>query len=58
MGGLRGEEKWRPERIRAPEAGEIRRDRWEGSSGTGGAGEERRAFAPPTQAQEACWAPR
>ena len=25
---------------------------------TGGAGEERRAFAPPTQAQEACWAPR
>ena len=25
---------------------------------TRGAGEERRAFARPTQAQEACWAPR
>ena len=25
---------------------------------TGGAGKERRVFAPSTQAQEACWAPR
>ena len=40
------------------EAREIRRGRQEGPSQTGGAGEERRAFAPPTRAQEACWAPR
>ena len=40
------------------EAGEIRRGRWEGPSQTRRAREERRAFAPPTQAQEACWAPR
>ena len=40
------------------EAREIRRGRWEGPYGTGGAGEKRRAFALPTRAQEACWAPR
>ena len=33
MGGLRGEEKWRPDRIGTPEAGEIRRGRWERPSG-------------------------
>ena len=38
--------------------GENRRGRWEGPSRTRGAGEERRAFAPPTRAGEACWAPR
>ena len=32
VGGLRGEEKWRPDRISAPEAREIRRGRWEGLS--------------------------
>ena len=52
MGGLRGEEKWRPDRIGAPEVGEIRRSRREGPSRTGGGGEERRAFAPPTRAQK------
>ena len=40
------------------EAREIRRRRREGPSQTGGAGEERRVFAMPTQAQEECWAPR
>ena len=44
--GLRGEEKWRPDRISTPEAGEIRRGRREEPSQTGGAGEEKRAFAP------------
>ena len=38
-------------------AREIRRGRWEGSSRTGGAGEELRALSPPTRAQEAYWAP-
>ena len=38
--------------------GEIRRGRWEGPSQTGGAGEETRAFALPTRAQEGCWPPR
>ena len=38
--------------------GENRRGRWEGPSGTRGAGVEQRAFAQPTQAREACWAPR
>ena len=36
--------------------GESRRGRQVGSSRTRGAVEERRAFAPPTQAQEVCWA--
>ena len=40
------------------EAGQIRRGRRKGPSQTGGAAEERRAFALPTGAQEACWAPR
>ena len=40
------------------EAGEIRRGRQEGPSQTGEAGEEKTAFAPPTRAQKACWAPR
>ena len=32
MGVLKGKEKWRPDRIGAPEAREIRRGRWEGPS--------------------------
>ena len=40
------------------ESGEIRWGRWEGPSQARGAGEERRAFAPPIRDQEACWAPR
>ena len=40
----------------APEAGEITRGRRKGP--VGGAGEERREIAPPTGAQEGCWAPR
>ena len=32
MGGQSGEEKWRPDRISAPEAGKIRRGRQEGPS--------------------------
>ena len=39
-------------------AWEIRRGRWEGPSGTRGAGKEQREFAPPTRTKEACWAPR
>ena len=38
--------------------GENRRGRREGDSRTRGAGKEQRVFAPPTQAREACWAPR
>ena len=38
--------------------GESNRGRWEGPSRTRGVGEEQRVFAPPTWAQEACWAPR
>ena len=56
VGGLRGEEKGRPDRIRAPEAGEIRRGRREGPSGRSGRGA--RAITPPIQAQGACWDPR
>ena len=66
VGGLRGEEKWRSDRIRAPlgrmgpwghrrEAGEIRRGRREEPSRRshpGEEGKEQRAFAPPTQAGE------
>ena len=37
---------------------ESRRGRQEGRSSTGGAGDEWRMFVLPTQAQEACWAPR
>ena len=37
---------------------EVRRGRLEVPSQIGGAGEERRAFAPPARAQESCWAPR
>ena len=37
MGGLRGEEKWRPDRIGVPEAREIRRSRQEAPSGRRGA---------------------
>ena len=33
VGGPRGEEKWRPDKICAPESWEIRRGRWEGLSG-------------------------
>ena len=55
MGGLRGEEKWRPDKIGAPEAGEIRRGRQEGPSG--GVGEEQRATAPPTRAKESAGPP-
>ena len=40
MEGQRGEEKWRPDRIGAPEAGEIRRGRWEGPSRRCGRGAE------------------
>ena len=40
MGGLRGEEKWRPDKIGAPEAREIKRGRQEGPSGTSGRGAE------------------
>ena len=40
MGGLRGEEKWRPDRIGAPEAGEIRRGKQEGPSGRSRRGAE------------------
>ena len=36
---------------------EIRRGRWEGTSRTGGAEEERRAVTSPTWAPEACWTP-
>ena len=36
--------------------GENKRGRREGSSRTGGAGKEQRAFAPATWAQGACWA--
>ena len=38
--GLRGEEKWRPDRIGASEAREIRRGRQEGLSGKSGRGAE------------------
>ena len=47
-----------PSRLPGRKAGEIRRGTWEGPSGTRGAGEERRVFALPTGAQEACWAPK
>ena len=40
MGGLRGEKKWRSDRIGAPKAREIRRDRQEGSSRRSGRGAE------------------
>ena len=40
MGGLRGKEKWRPDRIGASEAREIRRGRWEGISRRNGRGVE------------------
>ena len=40
MGGLRREEKWRPDRIGASEAEESRRGRWEGPSGRSRGGEE------------------
>ena len=56
VGGLGGEEKWRPDRVGTPEAGEIRRGRREGPQG--GTGEKWRAIALPTRVQEACWAPR
>ena len=53
-GGLRGEEKWRPGNIGAPEAGEIRRGRWEGLCGKsrrcrqeGLSGKERSGGQPP-----------
>ena len=51
VGGLRGEEKWRPDKIGAPEAGEIRRSRWGGP--LRGAGEKQRVIAQPTWAQGA-----
>ena len=35
-----GEEKWRPDKISAPEAREIRRGKWEGLSGKSGRGAE------------------
>ena len=38
--GLRGEKKWRPDRIGTPEAGEIRRGRWEEPSRRSGRGED------------------
>ena len=38
--GLRGQEKWRSDRIGAPEAGEIRRGKWEGLSRRSGRGVE------------------
>ena len=44
---------WRHRR----EAGGEEERQQEGPSRTGGAGEEQRAFAPPTWAQEASWAP-
>ena len=40
VGGLRGEEKWRPDRIGTPEAREIRTGRCEGPSGRSGRGAE------------------
>ena len=40
VGGLRGEEKGRPDRIGAPEAGEIRRGRREGLFRKSGRGAE------------------
>ena len=40
IGGLRGEEKWRPDRIGTPEAREIRRGRREGLSGKSWRGAE------------------
>ena len=54
MGGLRGEEKWTPDRIGTPEAGETRRGRWEGPSGRSRRGVEWRVSALPTQAQGGC----
>ena len=40
VGGLRGEEKWRPDRVGTPEAGEIWRCRQEGPSERNGRGVE------------------
>ena len=40
MGGLRGKEKWSPEKIGFPKAREIRRGRREGPSGKSGRGAE------------------
>ena len=50
VGGLRREEKWRPDRISAPEAREIWRRRQEELSGK--SGRERRVITWPTQARE------
>ena len=40
VGGLRGKEKWRPDKIGTPEAEDIRRGRQEGPSGKSRRGEE------------------
>ena len=56
MWALRREEKWRPDRISAPEAGEIRRGRWEGPSGRNRRGTEGNHLAHSDPG--ACWAPR
>ena len=51
-----GEEKWKPEKIGAPEAGEIRRGRWEGLSGKSERGPEGDCLAH--SGWGACWDPK